>query len=163
MIALLNTALTTVGMLILGVRRGVPGRGRVPLQLRPSSACSPLRCRSPLVALQHSGLGLLLAVVVMVIGVHMVEAYVLNPRSTGRTSSRTPLAVLVVLYLGEHLFGVWGLILGVPLATYVWRHLIKGEANRLYESEEEDGERSFYLLPPEDPAIPSFARARTPA
>ena len=74
------------------------------------------------------GLGLVVGVLVMVTVVHLVEAYILNPRIYGAHMKLHPLVVLVVLYVGEHLFGLWGLILGVPMATYVWRHLVRGEA-----------------------------------
>ena len=32
--------------------------------------------------------------------------------------------VLVILVVSEHFFGIWGLILGVPVAVYVFRVVI---------------------------------------
>ena len=88
-----------------------------------------------LVAIQKGGILLGLGVIVMVSIVHVIEAYVLNPRIYGHHMKLHPLAVLIVLTLGGHLIGLWGLILGVPLATYVWRHLIMGEAEHIYAPE----------------------------
>ena len=38
-----------------------------------------------------------------------------------------PVIVLAILVIGHHLFGVWGLILGVPVANYVHFHVVKGQ------------------------------------
>jgi len=157
-IALVNTALTCVGMLILGI----PGVGFLAVvvflcSFVPIVGVFVSTVPIALVALQQSGVGMLIGVIVMVVCVHLIEAYVLNPRIYGHHLKLHPLAVLVVLYLGEHLFGIWGLILGVPLATYVWRHLIKGEASLLHLPEPGGESASFYVLPPA-PAVPSFAR-----
>ena len=49
----------------------------------------------------------------------MIESYVLNPKFM---SSRTELPIFytfVVLLVSEHLFGVWGLIVGVPIFTFL--------------------------------------------
>ena len=48
-----------------------------------------------------------------------MEAYVLNPKFM---SSRTDLPIFytfIVLLIGEHLFGTWGLIVGVPIFTFL--------------------------------------------
>ena len=84
-----------------------------------------------MVALQveGGGVGLVLGVIVMVTVVHVIEAYVLNPRIYGYHMKLHPLVVLVVLYLAQHLFGFWGLIVAVPVTTYIWRHVIMGEAD----------------------------------
>ncbi|MND07509.1 hypothetical protein D3C83_295290 [compost metagenome] len=29
--------------------------------------------------------------------------------------------------VGEHLFGIWGLLLGVPVAAFVWSYVIQGK------------------------------------
>jgi predicted PurR-regulated permease PerM len=33
----------------------------------------------------------------------------------------------VILLVAEHLFGVWGLLLGVPIAAFVIRYVLEGE------------------------------------
>lgn len=130
MIAVLNTALTAVGLLALGVH----GIGFLSLivfgcSFVPIVGVFISTVPICLVALQQDGgsLGLAFAVIAMVTVVHLIEAYVLNPRIYGYHMKLHPLAVLIVLYLGQNLFGVWGLIVGVPLATYVWRYLILGQ------------------------------------
>ena len=54
-------------------------------------------------------------VIVMVIGIHMIEAYGLNPAIYSAHLKLHPLLVLTVLVVAEHSLGVWGLLLaGAP-------------------------------------------------
>lgn len=50
--------------------------------------------------------------------IHAIESMVLSPRIVGRFLHLHPVLVLAVLVIGEHLFGIWGLLLGVPVAVY---------------------------------------------
>jgi len=132
-IAVLNTVLTALGLLILGV----PGIGFLSVvvflcSFVPIVGVYASTLPMLIVALREGGVVLALGVIVMVTVVHVVEAYVLNPRIYGAHMKLHPLVVLVVLFLGQHLLGLWGLILAVPLATYVWRHLILGEAEHVF-------------------------------
>lgn len=56
----------------------------------------------------------LLHVVLVGLSVHIVDAFVIQPTILSRTANLHPLTVLMVLLIGGHLFGVWGVILGVP-------------------------------------------------
>jgi predicted PurR-regulated permease PerM len=51
--------------------------------------------------------------------IHALEATVLSPRIVGKSLHLHPVLVLAVLLVGEHLFGIWGLLLGVPMSVYV--------------------------------------------
>jgi len=59
--------------------------------------------------------------------IHAIEAYMLNPLIYGRHLRLHPVAVLLVLVIAEHLFGVWGLLLGVPIAAFVLKYVIEGQ------------------------------------
>jgi predicted PurR-regulated permease PerM len=50
---------------------------------------------------------------------------VLNPQIYGHHMHMNPVLVLIVLTIGGKLFGVWGLILGIPIVNYVFRHAIR--------------------------------------
>ena len=50
--------------------------------------------------------------------IHALESMVLSPKIVGKILHLHPVLVLAVLVIGEHLFGIWGLLLGVPLAVY---------------------------------------------
>ncbi|HEX9984660.1 MAG TPA: AI-2E family transporter [Thermoanaerobaculia bacterium] len=62
----------------------------------------------------------------MVLVIHAIEAYALNPLIYGRHLHLHPLLVLVVLLVAEHLFGLWGLLLGVPIAAFVLKYVVEG-------------------------------------
>ena len=56
-------------------------------------------------------------VVLMVTGIHFIEAYLLNPAIYSAHLKLHPLLVLSVLVVAEHSLGVWGLLLaGASLA-----------------------------------------------
>lgn len=154
-IAIMNTALTCIGMLALGVQ----GIGFLAVMVFlcsfiPIVGVFVSTVPICIVALQqdHGGIGMVIGVIVMVVIVHLVEAYILNPKIYGHHMKLHPLAVLIVLFMGQHVFGVWGLIIGVPFATYVWRHLILGTGD------DPDGQ-----APPAEPAEAPPATAAPPA
>ena len=77
------------------------------------------------VALTEYGFMKLALVVLMVFGVHMVEAYGLNPAIYSAHLRLHPLLVLVVLVVAEHSFGVWGLLLAVPGSVFMLDYIIR--------------------------------------
>jgi predicted PurR-regulated permease PerM len=83
-----------------------------------------------IVALVQPDGGFLLAVqaIVAIIIVHFIEASFLNPKIVGDMLHLHPVLVLAVLAIGEHFFGVWGLLLAVPVTVYVIRYVILAEA-----------------------------------
>ena len=117
--AVINTLLTLIGLLLL----------RIPLTAMLSVVvfvCSfvpvlgVLISTTPivLVALNAGGFGLSLAAIALVVIVHAIEAYLLNPLIYGKHLKLNPVLTLIILYVGYHAFGFWGLLLGVPLARY---------------------------------------------
>ncbi len=124
-IALLNTLLTAVGMVVLGI----PSKTLLSLIVFLCSFVPVLGVfisTAPMVlfTLNAGGVESVLWVVGMVIVIHLIEAYVLNPLVYGRHMKLNPALVLVILYVGHHFFGVWGMVLGVPVAFYVLHDVI---------------------------------------
>lgn len=77
------------------------------------------------VVLQDQGVsGVLLAALLIWI-IHLIEAYILNPRIFGRHLRVNPVLVLIILTVGGKLFHVWGLILGLPVCKYFFGHAIQ--------------------------------------
>ena len=62
-----------------------------------------------------------------ILAVHFIETSILNPKIVGTFLHLHPVLVLVILALGEHFFGVWGLLLGLPVAVYIIRIIILDE------------------------------------
>jgi len=118
-IALLNTVLTLTGLVLLGI----------PLVAMLSVivfVCSFIPVLGVfistipivLVALNAGGPMLTLAAVGMIIVIHAIEAYLLNPMIYGRHMKLNPVLTLIILYVAYHAFGLWGMLLGVPVARY---------------------------------------------
>jgi predicted PurR-regulated permease PerM len=64
-------------------------------------------------------------VLLWVIGIHQVEANLLNPKIIGAAAKIHPVLVVFSLIVGEHFFGLWGALLAVPalsLAQSVFLH-----------------------------------------
>jgi predicted PurR-regulated permease PerM len=124
-IATMNTALTAIGMLLLAI----PGIGFLSIvvfvcSFIPVAGMFISTAPIAVVALVNHGLWSAVGVVAMVIIVHAIEAYVLNPQIYSAHLKLHPLLVLVVLVFSEHTVGVWGLIVAVPAAVYIYKHVI---------------------------------------
>ena len=78
-----------------------------------------------LVALQERGITVMTLAIAMITIVHFIEAYILNPKIYGHHMRMNPVIVLIILTIGGKLFHVWGLILGVPVCTYIFGHAIR--------------------------------------
>jgi predicted PurR-regulated permease PerM len=118
-IAVVNTILTLVGLLLLDI----PLVAMLSVIVFVCSFVPVLGVfisTTPivLVALNTGGPGLSLAAIALVIVIHAVEAYVLNPIIYGRHMKLNPVLTLIILYVGYHAFGLWGMLLGVPVARY---------------------------------------------
>jgi predicted PurR-regulated permease PerM len=118
-IALVNTVLTLVGLLLLGI----------PLVAMLSVIvffCSFIPVLGVfistvpivLVALNAGGPMLSLWAIGMVIVIHVIEAYLLNPVIYSRHLKLNPVFTLIIVYVGYHAFGLWGMLLGVPVTRY---------------------------------------------
>jgi predicted PurR-regulated permease PerM len=118
-IALVNTALTLIGLVLLGV----PLVAMLSVIVFVCSFIPVLGVfisTTPivLVALNAGGPTLSLAAVGMVIAIHAIEAYALNPLIYGRHLKLNPVLTLIILFVAYHAFGLWGMLLGVPVARY---------------------------------------------
>jgi predicted PurR-regulated permease PerM len=135
-IAVANTVLTTVGLLVLGV----PSLTFLALVVFLCSFVPVLGVFASsvpigLLALSDGGFGSLLAVVAWIVVIHIVEAYILNPRIMAQKMELNPVLVLMILFISHHYFGLWGVLLGVPVAFYLFKYALPG--------------RPFVLISPE--------------
>ena len=63
------------------------------------------------------GLWTALSVLIWIIGIHQIEANLLNPKIIGTAAKIHPVLVVLALITGEHFFGIWGALLGVPVLS----------------------------------------------
>jgi predicted PurR-regulated permease PerM len=118
-IAVVNTVLTLIGLLLLDIPL-VAMLSVIVFVCSFVPVLGVLISTTPivLVALNTGGPGLSLAAIGLVIVIHAIEAYVLNPLIYGRHLKLNPVLTLIILYVGYHAFGFWGMLLGVPVARY---------------------------------------------
>jgi predicted PurR-regulated permease PerM len=128
MIAAVNTMLTAIGLWGLGVpivallSTVVFFCGLIPV-LGTFISSVPII----LLAFNTGGMNLAMAAVAMISVVHAVEAYILNPRIYSAVFKINPVLTLIILYIGHTLFGMWGVLLGVPISVYIYRHVVLGQ------------------------------------
>lgn len=56
--------------------------------------------------------------------IHVIIGYVITPIIFGRQFKINLVAVLFILFIGNQVAGVWGMILGVPIANYLLRNVL---------------------------------------
>lgn len=86
--------------------------------------------------LQVGGLLLVFKLVALIMLVHAFEAYILNPRITAKVLHIHPILVLILILVGERFFGVWGMVVGVPIGYYLIKVLTEPEETLAGESSE---------------------------
>lgn len=155
-IAVVNTVLTLIGLLLLGI----PLVAMLTVIVFVCSFIPVLGVfisTTPivLVALNAGGPMLSLTAVAMVVFIHVIEAYLLNPIIYSRHLKLNPVFTLIIVYVGYHAFGIWGMLLGVPVTRY-FIHDVLGVPFR-------DQENPAEPAVPAGPVPPALPRTREPA
>ncbi len=127
-IALLNSLLTAIGLIILGLGTKIAFLAVIVFLCSFIPVAGVFISSIPicLIALQTYGLKAMIMAIMMIIVIHLIEAYVLNPKIYVSHMRINPVIVLIILTIGGKLFHVWGLVLGVPFCTYIFGHAIQG-------------------------------------
>lgn len=125
-ISAINTVLTALGLYFLGIKAIVLlctivfMCGLIPvLGMWISSA--PI----VLMAINSGGMELGLWALMMIFAIHILEAYVLNPRIVSSVMHINPVMTLIILYIAHSMIGLWGMLLGVPVSVYIYRKISK--------------------------------------
>lgn len=127
MIALVNTALTASGLYFLGLGPHAAFLSVIAFLFSFVPVAGVFISSVPicLIALQVAGLQVMLAAICLITAIHFIEGYILNPQIYGNRMRINPVIVLIILTIGGKLFHFWGLILGVPICTYLFGHAIR--------------------------------------
>lgn len=119
-VAALNTIITCIGLIVLGIKPVLLLTtivfifGLIPV-LGVWISSVPI----VLIAFNDYGWQRAVLAVGMITIVHLLEAYVFNPRIYAARFHLNPVIVLIILLVGHKLFGVWGMLLGIPVTYYV--------------------------------------------
>jgi len=124
LICVINGALTYIGLLVFGVKYGlilaiVAGL----MSLIPIFGSILSSLPIVLVALVSGAEGIDvvrgIAMTLWIIGIHFIEANVLNPKIIGTAAKIHPVLVIFSLFLGEHAYGLVGALLAVPVLSAI--------------------------------------------
>jgi predicted PurR-regulated permease PerM len=130
-IAIINSFLTAMGITLLGLGQHVAFLSVIVFFCSFFPVIGVFISSLPicLIALQTAGLQTMLLAIVMITIIHLIEGYILNPRIYGSYMRINSVIILIILTIGGKLFGLWGLILGVPVCTYIFGHAIRCKKN----------------------------------
>ena len=67
----------------------------------------------------QDGVGTALIILAWIVGIHQIEANLLNPKIMGDAAKVHPVLVVFALLAGEHVFGITGALLAVPVLSIV--------------------------------------------
>ena len=142
LICLINSVLTYIGLMVFGVKYAlilaiVAGA----MSLVPIFGSIMSSVPIVLVALVsgESGIDILRggAILLWIIGIHFIEANLLNPKIIGTSAKIHPVLVIFALFFGEASFGLVGALLAVPILSaiqvvfmYFYRKTWKDPARR---------------------------------
>jgi predicted PurR-regulated permease PerM len=119
-IAIVNCVLSVITLSIMGFPQ-IFGLGIMVFFLGLIPVAGVIISLIPLSLIAYSMGGFIQVVYVwiMIAVIHGIEAYILNPKLM---SSKTDLPIFytfIVLIFSEHFFGVWGLIIGIPIFVFL--------------------------------------------
>lgn len=72
-----------------------------------------------IIAFNIGGFSKVFAVILMIVVIHAFEAYILNPKLMSDKTELPVCFVFIILLVGEHYLGVWGLLIGVPIFIFL--------------------------------------------
>jgi predicted PurR-regulated permease PerM len=72
-----------------------------------------------MIAYSIGGITKVIAVFIMIMVIHAIEAYILNPKFMSVKTNLPTFFTLTVLLFSEHFFGTWGLIIGIPIFIFI--------------------------------------------
>lgn len=120
MIALVNTVITTIALYLmdfpqlLSLSIMVFVLGLIPVA-GVIISCVPL----VLIAYSVGGLQDVFYILLTVVIVHAIETYILNPKLMSSKTNLPVFYTFIVLIFSETFFGVWGLIVGIPVFVFL--------------------------------------------
>lgn len=120
MIAGINCALSMVVLAILGFPQ-IAGLGIMIFFLGLIPVAGVIISLVPLsiIAFNVGGIKMIIAVFIMIMLIHAIEAYILNPKLMSSKTELPVCFVFIILLIGEHYMGVWGLLIGVPIFIFL--------------------------------------------
>lgn len=120
LIAFINSILSVIFLFFLGFPQ-VLGLGFMIFMLGLIPVAGVIISFIPLsiIAYNLGGFIEIIYVVGLVIALHALESYILNPKLMSMKTKLPVFLSFVILIISEHFFGIWGLLFGVPLFIFL--------------------------------------------
>ncbi|MGG3563827.1 AI-2E family transporter [Neobacillus rhizosphaerae] len=119
-IAVVNCTLTTISLWLLDFPQ-LGGLSIMIFILGLIPVAGVIISLIPLVIIAYSigGIMKVLYVGIAIMIIHGVEAYILNPNLMSSKTNLPVFYTFIVLIFSEHFFGIWGLIIGIPVFVFL--------------------------------------------
>lgn len=72
-----------------------------------------------IIAFTIGGFRMIVYVLVLIAILHALESYILNPKLMSQKTKLPVFYTFVVLIVSEHILGIWGLIIGIPIFIFI--------------------------------------------
>ncbi|WP_051993470.1 AI-2E family transporter [Listeria floridensis] len=119
LIAIVNCVLTTISLWILGFPQLMTLSIMVfLLGLIPVAGVIISMVPLTIIAYTIGGFQYIFYIIVIVVVIHALESYVLNPKLMSAKTDLPVFYTFIILIFGEHFFGIWGLIVGIPVVMF---------------------------------------------
>ncbi|MBC2207039.1 AI-2E family transporter [Listeria booriae] len=120
MIALVNCVLTTIALWIMGFPQLFSLAIMVfLLGLIPVAGVIISMVPLTIIAYTIGGVNYVLIILVLVVVIHAIESYILNPKLMSAKTDLPVFYTFIILIFSEHFFGIWGLIVGIPVFMFL--------------------------------------------
>lgn len=120
LIAICNTVLTLIGLAIMQMPQ-IIALGLMVFILSLIPVAGVIISLIPLTIIGYSvgGIRDVICIVIMILIIHAIEAYILNPKFMSAKTELPIFYTFLILLVAEHLWGTWGLIVGVPIFVFL--------------------------------------------
>jgi len=118
-IAFINSVISIIALSIMGFPQAL-GLGFMIFILGMIPVVGVIISLIPLciIAFNIGGIVKIIEVVIMIIVLHSLETYILNPKLMSSKTKLPVFLVFIILLVSEHYMGVWGLLFGIPLFMF---------------------------------------------
>lgn len=120
LIALCNSFLSVISLWFLGFHQ-LLGLGLMifVLSLIPVAGVVISFIPLSIIAFRMGGFMEVLYVIIMILALHAIESYILNPKLYSVKTELPVFFTFLILILSEHFMGIWGLIIGIPIFIFI--------------------------------------------
>lgn len=131
LVAFINGVLSTIMLAIIGMPQ-VLGLGFMVFVFGLIPVAGVIITLIPLIIIAFSTGGIIkvIYILAMIAVLHALESYVLNPKLMSATTKLPVFITFAILIVSEHLMGIWGLLIGIPLFMFILNVVGAGDGSK---------------------------------